>query len=98
MGPSAAIEINGRAGLESEDYDLEVVVVQQLGTHISILSALANPLAGAMVFLAQKVMQNTFNKLLTEVAHFKYDIEGSWEEPVITLVQREPIPDEDRAR
>ncbi|MDJ0956965.1 MAG: YhdP family protein [Arenicellales bacterium] len=98
VGPSAAIEINGRAGLESEDYDLEVVVVPQLGTHISILSALANPLAGAMVFLAQKVMQNTFNKLLTEVAHFKYDIEGSWEEPVITLVQRDPIPDEDRAR
>lgn len=91
VGPSAAIEINGRTGLVSEDYDLEVLVVPQLGTHISILSALANPIAGAMVFLAQKVMQKTFNKLLAEVAHFKYEIEGSWEEPVITLVQLDPL-------
>lgn len=98
VGPSAIVEIDGRTGLESEDYDLEVVVVPQLGSHISMLSALANPIAGAMVFIAQKVMKKTFNKLLTEMAHYRYKIEGSWEEPVITSVLLEPASEEESMR
>ncbi len=98
VGPSAAVEIGGRIGLAAEDYDLEVVVVPQLGSHISMLSALANPIAGAMVFIAQKVMKKTFNKLLSEMAHYRYQIQGSWEDPVITSVLLEPVSEEESMR
>ena len=98
VGPSALVEIDGRTGLASEEYDLEVIVVPQLGSHISMLSALANPIAGAVVFIAQKVMKKTFNKLLTEMAHYRYRIQGSWGEPVITSVLLEPVSEEESMR
>lgn len=90
-GPSALIEINGRTGLAAEDYDLRVVVAPHVGSQISMISALANPVAGAMVFIAQKV----FEKQLAEMIQYQYDITGSWDAPEFSTVRWEPeLPEE----
>ena len=86
VAPSALIEINGRTGLAAEDYDLQVVVAPRLGSQISMLSALANPIAGAVVFLAQKM----FAKQLARMIQYQYAITGPWDLPEFTLVRREP--------
>ena len=91
LGPSALIEIEGRTGLAKEDYDLTIIVAPQLAEHISVLSALASPLAGAMMFLAQRL----FKKQLAKVVHYRYEISGSWDEPDIVLVRLEPKPPEE---
>ncbi len=85
-GPSALIEISGRTGLAAEDYDLRVVVAPHVGSQISMISAIANPVAGAMVFIAQKV----FEKQLSKMIQYQYDITGSWESPEFTTVRWEP--------
>jgi uncharacterized protein YhdP len=88
VAPSSLIEINGRTGLVSKDYDLKVVVAPRLGSQISMLSALANPIAGAMVFLAHKV----FSKQLSRMIQYQYQIKGSWDSPDISSLRREPDP------
>ncbi|GAG20402.1 unnamed protein product [marine sediment metagenome] len=89
VAPSSLIEINGRTGLVSQDYDLKVVVAPRLGSQISMLSALANPIAGAMVFLAHKV----FSKQLSRMIQYQYEIKGSWDSPDISSLRREPDPE-----
>ena len=69
-----------------EDYDLRVVVAPHVGSRISMISALANPVAGAMVFIAQKV----FEKQLSKMIQYQYDITGSWDAPEFTTVKWEP--------
>ena len=89
VAPSALIEINGRTGLVSNDYDLEVTVAPRLSSQISMLSALANPIAGAMVFFAHKV----FSKQLSRMIQYRYEIKGSWDSPEISSARREPEPE-----
>jgi uncharacterized protein YhdP len=89
VAPSALIKINGRTGLVSQDYDLNVVVAPRLGSQISMLSALANPIAGAMVFLAHKV----FSKQLSRMIQYQYEIKGSWDSPEISSLRQEPEPE-----
>ena len=92
VAPLALIQITGRTGLKAEDYDLKVVVAPRLGSQISMLSALANPVAGAVVFLAYQV----FSKQLSQMIQYEYKITGSWETPDIISVRKEPGPtDED---
>jgi len=86
FSPSALVEITGRTGLVKEDYDLRVVVAPHVGSQISMISALANPVAGAMVFIAQKV----FEKQLSKMIQYQYDITGSWDAPEFTTVKWEP--------
>ena len=94
VGPSALIEITGRTGLAEEDYDLQVVVAPHVGSQISLISAIANPVAGAMVFIAQKV----FEKQLLKMIQFQYDITGSWDSPEFTTVRWEPELVEETSR
>ena len=64
----------------------QVVVAPHVGSQISMISALANPVAGAMVFIAQKV----FEKQLAKMIQYQYDITGSWDEPEFTTARWEP--------
>lgn len=81
IGSVALIDLSGRIGLAKEDYDMEVIVAPQIGGNLSLLSAIANPAAGAMVFLVQKL----FKKQLAKVIHYTYEITGSWDDPVVQV-------------
>lgn len=88
VGPAALIEAKGRVGLPQEDYDLELMIAPGVASNISLglFAALANPAAGAAVFLAQKL----FQKRLSKAIYRKYLVTGSWEDPILEPVSPEP--------
>ncbi|MBT5032577.1 MAG: hypothetical protein HOM55_09825 [Proteobacteria bacterium] len=86
VGPSAYMQSQGRIGIAEEDYDLELVVSPQLGGNIALLSAFANPAAGAVLYIAQRLFRDQLNDAL----RYSYTISGSWDEPEIKSTRIEP--------
>ena len=86
VGPSAYMQSQGRIGITEEDYDLELVVSPQLGGNIALLSAFANPAAGAVLYIAQRLFRDQLNDAL----RYNYTISGSWDEPEIKSTTIEP--------
>ena len=82
ISPSVFIQSEGRIGLAKEDYDMQVKVSPEFGGNIALFTALANPAAGALVFLTQKL----FRKELSSVSHFTYEVLGPWKSPEITKI------------
>ncbi len=86
IGPAALIDVHGRAGLAKEDYDMEVIVAPHVGGNLSLLSALASPAAGALVFVVQKL----FKKQIANLVRYRYQVTGPWESPDITRIKQDP--------
>jgi uncharacterized protein YhdP len=85
-GTSVNIDISGRTGLASRDYDQLVTVTPQVTSTLPIAGAIAGgPAVGAAVFLADKLMGDSFNRL-TQV---KYHVTGSWDKPVYSRIKKE---------
>lgn len=82
ISPSVYIQSEGRIGLAKEDYDMQVKVSPEFGGNIALFTALANPAAGALVFLTQKL----FRKELSSVNYFTYEVRGPWKSPEITKI------------
>ena len=79
ISPSVFIQSEGRIGLAKEDYDMQVKVSPEFGGNIALFTALANPAAGALVFLTQKL----FRKELSSVNYYTYEVHGPWKSPEI---------------
>ena len=90
LSPSVYVEAQGKVGLDSEDYDLRMLVSPQLGGNVALLTALSNPAAGAVVWLADRIFKNQLNKVIV----YTYDIVGPWTEPTITRVIRNDLDEE----
>ncbi len=86
IGPAALIDVHGRAGLAAEDYDMEIVIAPQVGANLSLLGAIANPAAGAVIFVVQKLLKTQIAKLV----NYRYRVTGPWESPTIERVKQEP--------
>lgn len=84
FGPAALLELRGDAGLGEETYDLEVTVAPQLGGNLSLAGAIANPAAGAMLFVVQKL----FKKQMAKLIHYKYRVAGDWDDPRVEPVEQ----------
>ena len=85
-GTSVNIDISGRTGLVARDYDQLVTVTPQVTSTLPIAGAIAGgPAVGAAVFLADKLMGDSFNRL-TQV---KYHVTGSWDKPVYSKLKKE---------
>jgi len=85
-GTSVNIDISGRTGLVARDYDQLVTVTPQVTSTLPIAGAIAGgPAVGAAVFLADKLMGDSFNRL-TQV---KYHVTGSWDKPVYSRLKKE---------
>jgi len=84
LGPTADIRVVGRSGIVTEDYDLQLTVIPQLGGNLAIAgSVLGSPAAGAVIFLFQKV----FKKQLSDLVHYHYVVTGPWDDPAMTRVE-----------
>ncbi len=83
--PSALIEITGRTGLVSQDFDQLATVTPSISTTIPLTGALAGgPAVGAALLIIQKIVGKQVDKVSTT----KYTITGSWDNPSIDeLVQ-----------
>lgn len=83
-GPAARVLIKGEADLKAETQDLEVTVQPEMGGVAAVggAVALANPLVGAGVWLASKVLQDPLNRMFA----YQYRVTGAWNDPKVEKV------------
>lgn len=81
LTPSARIDIAGRVGLATEDYDEIVTVTPDVSSGtLPIAGAIAGgPLGAAAGFLAAKL----FGSKLDKASKTQYQVTGSWDDPKI---------------
>jgi uncharacterized protein (TIGR02099 family) len=84
--PAADIAITGRTGLRARDYDQQMVVSPHGGATLPIVGAIA---AGPVGAAAGLVLQGVLGKPIGKVMGSRYQVSGTWEKPVITLIARE---------
>ena len=84
-GVNAAVLMEGQANFAKETQDIKVVVVPELNAGTaSLIASVINPAVGVGTFLAQLF----FRKPLIEAATQEFHIDGSWDDPKVTKVQR----------
>lgn len=76
-GPAADVSIKGETNLQKETQHLFVNVSPRISDSISLAALAGGPLAGAVAFLAQKVLKDPFNKIIST----DYEIVGTWDNP-----------------
>jgi len=88
-GPAAQISITGRTGLRAKDYDQYVQVVPHIGNSLPVIGAVVGGPVGAAAGLA---VQGLLGHGLNKTASARYHVTGSWDKPVMTLVERREVP------
>jgi uncharacterized protein (TIGR02099 family) len=78
-GSLARISIAGRTGLASEDYDQLITVTPKLSESLPLMP----------IWLVEKVFQK---ELINELFAYQYTITGSWDEPSVTRIVIENVP------
>ncbi len=87
--PAARIQIQGRAGLKERDYAQRITVTPKLGGALPIAGAIAGgPAVGAAVLLAERLLQ----KGIEQATRYQYALTGSWDRPVMKLMQEPHSP------
>ncbi len=83
--PAANITLSGKMGLVDQSLDMDLDVRSTANSTVPTIGAaalaIANPFAGAAVWLAGKV----FNPL-EGLGHYRYHVTGTWESPVFNDV------------
>jgi len=89
-GPSAQAAMTGDIDLARETQSLRVRVVPSVGDSLSLAGlVLANPIAGVGAFLAQRL----FKDPLGQVFAYEYAVSGTWVDPKVEKVRRQPRND-----
>jgi len=87
-GPAANISITGRTGLRAKDFDQQVWVMPHVGNSLPLVGAVVGgPLGAAAGFAVQGLLGGRFSK----AASARYQITGSWDKPVMTLIEKREI-------
>lgn len=85
-GVIADITINGTVDLLKQKMDLHVVVTPEISATVGVATAFAiNPIAGAAVFAASKVL----GPLWSKISVIRYHVTGTMEQPKIDEVLRQ---------
>lgn len=74
--PAVFVNMQGKLDLDNELIDMEIHLSPELGGNLTLLSALANPAAGALVFLTQQL----FKDEMRSASYKSYRALGSWED------------------
>lgn len=80
-GPAARVDVAGRIGLAAEDYDQTALVTPRVSASIPVVGGLAG---GPAVGLGLWVAERMFGKKIDELSRIRYNITGSWADPVVT--------------
>ena len=73
---AAFVHMQGKVNLDKETIDMEIHVAPDLAGNLTLISALANPAAGALVFLGQQI----FKDQMRSSSYKSYRARGTWEE------------------
>ncbi|WP_426687287.1 YhdP family protein [Rhodanobacter ginsengiterrae] len=84
-GPAANISVTGRTGLRAKDYDQQMQVVPHVGNSLPLVGAVVGGPIGAAAGFA---VQGLLGKGLNKAASARYRVTGSWDDPVMTLVEK----------
>lgn len=76
-GPAADVTIKGETNIQKETQHLTVKVMPHISDSLSLAALAGGPLAGAVAFLAQKILRDPLNK----IASSEYEIVGTWDNP-----------------
>ncbi len=76
FSPAVFVSMEGKLDLDKELIDMEVHLSPELGGNLTLLSALANPTAGAVVFLTQRI----FKDEMRESSFKSYRALGTWQD------------------
>ncbi len=77
-GPAAETSIKGETNLKAETQKLKVNVTPHVSDSLSLAALAGGPIAGAAAFVAQKILKDPFNKIISS----EYTITGTWDKPV----------------
>ena len=84
-GPSAKVLMSGTVNLTAETQNLKVRVQPAVGESLAVGAMIANPLAGAIAWAAQKI----FKDPLDQAFAFEYAVTGSWADPKVDKLGQE---------
>lgn len=80
--PSANIRMEGVIDFVDETQDLHVIIEPKVSDTITAGALVGGPLAAAAAFIAQKILDDPFNKITTA----EYHITGTWDDPQEKIV------------
>ena len=81
-GTGAKVTMTGHVDMNRETQDLKVRILPTIGDNVSLLSFAAGPVVGVGVLLANKILSNPLDKLVS----FDYNVSGSWADPKVEKV------------
>lgn len=76
LSPAVFVRMEGQVDIAKETIDMEIHLSPELGGNLALLSGLANPAAGALVFLTQRV----FKEQIRDANFTSYRALGTWED------------------
>lgn len=83
-GPSAQVLLSGEANLVAETQNLKVRVQPAIGETLAVGAMIANPVAGAVAWAAQKVLKDPLDQIFA----FEYAVTGGWNDPQVAKIPR----------
>ena len=86
QGPSAKVLMNGSVNLPQETQNLKVRVQPAVGESLAVGAMLAHPAAGAVAWLAQKILRDPLDQAFA----FEYAISGTWADPKVEKLSAPP--------
>ena len=89
LTPAAFLQLEGKLDLKKELVDLEIHLAPELGGNLTLLSALANPAAGAVVFLTQQIFKDQMRASSLK----SYRARGTWDDFEIEDIGNSPASD-----
>lgn len=87
-GPAADVLIKGEASIPNETQSMLVKVNPRISDSVSLAALAGGPLVGAMAFLAQKILKDPLNKIIST----EYMIGGTWDNPIEVNESRNKPP------
>jgi uncharacterized protein (TIGR02099 family) len=81
-GPAAKVTMTGQVDMNRETQELKVRILPAIGDNVSLLSFAAGPVVGVGVLLANKILRDPLDKLVS----FEYNVSGSWADPKVEKV------------
>ena len=90
-GPSAELLTVGRTDIINETYEMQVVASPEFGEALPAIALLGGPITAAATFAAEKLAK-AFGKDINDLIKIKYSVSGSWDEPVIKIIDKSVSP------
>jgi len=82
-GPAAKVTMKGDVDLRNETQNVVVRVQPSLGEGVALATGVAlGPVVGAATLLAQKLLKNPLDKILS----YEYSVGGTWSDPKVSKV------------